>query len=366
MARGRAKNGQRKRGDPDIIVTEKAVRGKEDFSTFDTPVDEELDFISKLPSETLDQVLSYLVLDHDPERGVKARAHGTGYKHPPHVLLSLACMSRLFRAHVESFSRRELLRNKDDYRHVTQSEIDAKCRRSARLQAKPPVDTRCYRAELVQHLQTYCIECNDLTNCRAQMASGVACHLSCEDAIFAATIQLTEALREYDLRDCMLLKTRRPGPRSKHKDLPAITYGSYIAGLGYPLGVCISYRFYVKDVEMIARIVHGDDLEGHMEEKLRRLAERKDKRLRQLHMDLKIRYHMDALNDPAQAGQYLRHQNSLAKYQDPAWGGDWRDGIVTRTGYGDYDDIHDRISKIAPRKVCRRCRYTPYGCCYYQ
>ncbi|KAK3070968.1 hypothetical protein LTR53_009505 [Teratosphaeriaceae sp. CCFEE 6253] len=361
MARGRTKNGQRKRGDPDIIATEKVVRGKEDFYTFDTPVDEELSFISTLPSETLDQVLSYLVLDHDPERGVKARAHGTGYKNPPHVLLSLACMSRLFRAHVESFSRRELLRKKDDYRHVTRSEKDAKCRRSARLRAKSPVDTRCYRAELVQYLQAHCIACHERTKRRATMASGVACHRWCEDDAFADTIQLTEALRDYDLRDYMLLKTRKPGPRSKHRYLPAITYGSHIAGLGYPLGVCVSYRFYRKDVRMIARLVHGADINGHMKEKHRRLAERKDRRLRQLHMDLKVRFHMDALNDPAKAEQHLYHQKLLARYQDPAWGGDWRHNIASRTGYGDYDDIDNQIDKIDPCKVCRHCRYDPYG-----
>lgn len=93
----------------------------------------------------------------------------------------------------------------------------------------------------------------------------------------------------------MLLKTRQPGPRAKHTDLPTIAYGTARIGMGYGRGMCVSYRFFKRDVEMIARLVHGD-VGSHMKEKHKRLRERKNDRLRKLHIELKIRFHSDRLD----------------------------------------------------------------------
>jgi len=100
--------------------------------------------------------------------------------------------------------------------------------------------------------------------------------------------QLSEALRTYDLRDYMLLKSRIPGPRSKHKDLPEIDYGTVRVGRGYGLGMCVSYRFFKEDVEMISDLVHGD-IDDHMEAKRKKTAARQDKQFRKLHIELKTR-----------------------------------------------------------------------------
>jgi len=176
--------------DEDIIVTEKDVRGKED-DPIDIAVDEKLNFVSKLPSETLDEILSYLILDHDPERGVKIHkneGHSWTYKDPPHILLSLARLFNLLHTHVESFCRRHLAQHKDVYNHVPKADKDATCRRSVRLQATPREDTRCYRVELVRHLQSHCIPCGGYVKRRPTMATGVACHASYEDQAFWETI----------------------------------------------------------------------------------------------------------------------------------------------------------------------------------
>jgi len=79
-------------------------------NAFNGDVDPNLDFFSKAPNEVIDNILSYLVLDHDPDFGIKVKA-GT-YNPVPHVLLSMAAMSRLFYHATESFARRYRTRNK--------------------------------------------------------------------------------------------------------------------------------------------------------------------------------------------------------------------------------------------------------------
>ena len=168
---------------------------KEDVSAFDGPVEEGKDFISRLPSETLDQILSYCLLDHDPERAVKKKAEGYKYVEQSHVLLSLASMSHHLHDHVEDFSRRHLIRHKDIYRFKTNAELvkQKETRRSDRLKAKTvQEDSRVYRMELVRHLQWYCFNCNAFCTRRATMVNGVACHGSyyqkCEDEAFGLQI----------------------------------------------------------------------------------------------------------------------------------------------------------------------------------
>lgn len=70
---------------------------------------------------------------------------------------------------------------------------------------------------------------------------------------------LTEALKDYDLRDYMLMKTRKPGPKAKFTDLPAVTYGSEYKNIGFPaFKTMIVFYFRSKDLQMLANLVHGD------------------------------------------------------------------------------------------------------------
>ena len=93
----------------------------------------------------------------------------------------------------------------------------------------------------------------------------------------------------------MLLKSRKPGPQAKHTNLPIISRGSVKTGLIHA-GVCTSYHFFCKDVEAIARLVHGN-LEAHMEQKDRERAARRLKTFMERERKLKIRYHTDSIND---------------------------------------------------------------------
>lgn len=166
---------------------------KEDHGAFDTPVVEGKDYISQLPSELLESILSYCVLDHEPEAGAKAFAEGYNYRPRSHVLLSLAAMSGHFKAHVESFCQREMMKHKDDYRFQTNDELMAsnrhrQVRRSSRLQSKPVEDRRCYRFEMVRYLQLKCIRCNLYCNEFAVMANAVQCCRRCQPEILGKTI----------------------------------------------------------------------------------------------------------------------------------------------------------------------------------
>jgi hypothetical protein len=76
-------------------------------------------------------------------------------------------------------------------------------------------------------------------------------------------------LRGYDLRDYMLMKSRKPGPRAKFTDLPAIPYGSEYKTLGFPVFKTITvFYFRHKDLRRIADLVHGDWVK-HMNLKIR-------------------------------------------------------------------------------------------------
>ena len=164
---------------------------KDDSNAFNIPVEDEKDYISGLPSEILDRILGYCVMDHEPELAVRQKAQGSDFVRNPHALLSLAAMSRHFKAHVESFCRRELMRNRDNY-HLfkTNAEIIEKggLRRSPRVKAQLPVDNRCYRSELVKDLQAFCIQCMIRTETFATMANSVKCHASCEHRFFPGVI----------------------------------------------------------------------------------------------------------------------------------------------------------------------------------
>lgn len=96
---------------------------------------------------------------------------------------------------------------------------------------------------------------------------------------------LTEALKTYDLRDYMLMKSRKPGPRAKFTDLPVIPHGSEYKTIGFPVFKTITvFYFRRKDLRRLGDLVHGDWYK-HMNEKTEERAARqrkaKIKRVRQ-------------------------------------------------------------------------------------
>jgi hypothetical protein len=75
----------------------------------------------------------------------------------------------------------------------------------------------------------------------------------------------------------MLMKTRKPGPRAKFTDLPAITYSSEYKSLGFPVFKTMTvFHFRDKDLERLANLVHGDWV-SHMRKKRVARAARQQK-----------------------------------------------------------------------------------------
>nr|POF12322.1 hypothetical protein CFP56_76753 [Quercus suber] len=92
----------------------------------------------------------------------------------------------------------------------------------------------------------------------------------------------------------MLLKSRSPGPRAKHLNLPSIPYGTVWTRMGFGLPFGLAYRFHRHDVEKIARLVHGD-VEAHVAKKIQERSLRHRKKRKALWIALKLRYHKDNL-----------------------------------------------------------------------
>jgi hypothetical protein len=170
-------------------------------NAFNGTVDQSLDFISRAPTEVIDNILSYLVLDHDPDRGVKIKA-GT-YKPVPHVLLSMAAMSRLFYHSTEGFARRYRTKNKlpqrpaidwspwptvaaqMKLREEEEHEKEHNRRRSVRIANIPRPETHDFhRRKLWCDLTSHCAICLESGWRPGELANHVTVCETCERSVF--------------------------------------------------------------------------------------------------------------------------------------------------------------------------------------
>jgi hypothetical protein len=183
-------------------------RYKDDLpNAFNGEVDPSQDFISKAPVEIIDNILSFLILDHDPDRGVKMK-EGI-YDRRPHVLISMSAMSRVFYHATEGFARRFMTKNRkalydpfmssyyrahpEQYQAVMEhreefrkarEEKTSKLRRSPRLTDQPqPNDRKIHRNELVWRLQSRCAICFGNAQTRGKFANTVMVCEDCERSI---------------------------------------------------------------------------------------------------------------------------------------------------------------------------------------
>lgn len=183
-------------------------RYKDDLpNAFNGEVDPSQDFISKAPVEIIDNILSFLLLDHDPERGVKTKEQRV-YRRP-HALISMSAMSHLFYHATESFAYRFLMKNKEVLSlsyvgeharahpehfqtYLEREEIverfreerASKIRRSSRLAGKPqPEVAKVHRTELVRVLQSRCAVCLCWNWNAGKLANAVSMCSKCDISI---------------------------------------------------------------------------------------------------------------------------------------------------------------------------------------
>jgi hypothetical protein len=179
-------------------------RYKDDLpNAFNGEVDPSLDFISKTPVEIIDNILSFLILDHDPERGVKMKE---GRYKRPHVLISMSAMSHLFYHATEGFAHKFLTMNHEalsvpSYLHYwrnnpellqrvtanmevnvkARTEQKSRLRRSSRIANQPQEEPRkVHRMELCRALQSKCAVCLQYADTPGKFANAVSICKECE------------------------------------------------------------------------------------------------------------------------------------------------------------------------------------------
>lgn len=109
----------------------------------------------------------------------------------------------------------------------------------------------------------------------------------------------------------MLIKSRKPGPKAKLLDLPIIPYGTEYKRFAFPLfyRVCV-YYFRRSDVEMLAKMVHGD-VNKHMEQKAAERQVRRQRARTKRVRSFKIEYHRGEFETSTDAIAEL-HSNSMS------------------------------------------------------
>lgn len=179
-------------------------RYKDDLpNAFNGEVDPSLDFISKTPVEIIDNILSFLILDHDPERGVKMKE---GRYKRPHVLISMSAMSHLFYHATEGFAHKFLTMNHEvlfapyyvhywrdnpeqlqramantEQHEKARQERESRLRRSARIANQPKEDSReAHRITLCRTLQSKCAVCLKHAYTPGKFANAVSICEECE------------------------------------------------------------------------------------------------------------------------------------------------------------------------------------------
>jgi len=132
--------------------------------------------------------------------------------------------------------------------------------------------------------------------------------------LLTKTLQtLTDALKEYDLRDYMLMKSRKPGPRAKFTDLPAIPYGSEYKSIGFPVFKTITvFYFRPRDLRRIANLVHGDWIKHMSLKYVERAARQKKFRTKRVRKFI-IEYHEREL-ETSKGKVARRHQKRTLRH----------------------------------------------------
>ncbi|OQO00263.1 hypothetical protein B0A48_14050 [Cryoendolithus antarcticus] len=236
-------------------------------NAFNGDVGPDRDFISKMPAEIREEIVSHCLLDHEPERALHCKKN-PGVPIRPHALLSLAAMSPSMYHAVEGFAARFTHMNRAQM-HLREKPIDKSCRRSARLASKPQLKGKgpVHRHELLDLLAIRCVFCFKITTVKAVMSNMNTVCTPCEDkhldgnclivctlvqlqgerAVYAGLVihTLTDARTEFNLRDYHLLKSRKPRPRAKSVDhIPTITYGVKCYRLAMPPFVEVTSYFF--------------------------------------------------------------------------------------------------------------------------
>lgn len=118
-------------------------------------------------------------------------------------------------------------------------------------------------------------------------------------------------------------------------------------------GMCISYRFFRRDVAMIARAVHGD-VEAHMTVKNSERRQRKIVRRDREYRKLKVEFHEDMKDIFPEDAEH--HQERLEYYQDPKSKAEYDDDTDSEHElFSDGQDWGDNHKRLCIEDDCEIC-----------
>jgi hypothetical protein len=108
----------------------------------------------------------------------------------------------------------------------------------------------------------------------------------------------------------MLMKSRKPGPRAKFTDLPAIPYGSEYKSFGFPVFKTVTvFYFRHSDLRRIANLVHGDWVKHMNLKNIERVARQRKGKVKRVRKFI-IEYHEREL-ETSKGKVARRHQKRM-------------------------------------------------------
>ena len=234
----------------------------------DLPLHEK-DHLNSLPPELVHMIISYLFPTHKPDIAFEDHRDNTHLLKSQQPLEFLAATCRTLRAEVNDWAETFLRQHQDITRY--QASV-------ARTKGAPRQNWLRGRGGLLWWSERNCVFCRKATKKTAIFMNALHCCQQCDDVHWPKKITKTAAIQEFHLTGHHLLphRERTPIPAKLRMKglggLPTLKYGTLMTA-GVPTTLFLS-----KEVEALARVVHGD-LEAHLAKRKVEKQERREKRL---------------------------------------------------------------------------------------
>ncbi|PPJ60688.1 hypothetical protein CBER1_03449 [Cercospora berteroae] len=236
-----------------------------------------VDHLTALPSELLQNIISYLFPTHKPDKVLLRNQPRT----TPHDLEHLSNTCRTLHHEVHAWAQHFLLHHQPITKFKPPQNAPPSTKRKKQTSKTPVMSQTNYlrnRNRSSQALLTWstskCTFCGKPSSRSAILMNGLNCCSTCDSTHWPDKITKTTALKEYDLKpyhlDTSLAEEWEPA-QLIWTWAKKVRYGVYICQ-GAP-----TTMFLRKDVEVRAREVHGQDWEEHLARKKEGRVKRREK-----------------------------------------------------------------------------------------
>ncbi|PIA88455.1 hypothetical protein CB0940_06811 [Cercospora beticola] len=233
------------------------------------------DHLTALPSELLQNIISYLFPTHEPDKVLLRRAPRSA----PHDLERLSNTCRTLHHEVHAWAQHFLLQHQSITKFKPPKNASAKRRKpSSKTPTMSQTNYLRNRNRSSQALLTWsttkCTFCGKPSSRSAILMNGLNCCSACDSTHWPDKMTKTSALKDYDLKpyhlDTSLAEDWDPAQIAWIK-AKKVRYGVYICQ-GAPTTMLLR-----KDIEARAREVHGQDWEEHLMRKREGRVKRREK-----------------------------------------------------------------------------------------